>query len=81
MGAITDEHPFETMIPSLHKNPEIFYSMHAYPGMAPAWIVRRTEDLRAIYAYIHAMPPVTKAVETHPGFDPKVKQLLVSETK
>jgi cytochrome P450 len=49
MGAITDEHPFETMIPALHKNPEIFYSMHAYPGMAPAWIVRRTEDLRAIY--------------------------------
>jgi hypothetical protein len=39
------------------------------------------EDLRAIYAYIHAMPPVTKAVETHPGFDPKVKQLLVSETR
>jgi hypothetical protein len=39
------------------------------------------EDLRAIYAYIRTVPPVVKAVETHPGFDPKVKQLLVSETK
>jgi hypothetical protein len=37
--------------------------------------------LRAIHAYIRTLPPVTKAVETHPGFDPKVKQLLVSETK
>lgn len=37
------------------------------------------EDLRAIYVYIRASPPVTKAVETHPGFDPKVKQILVSE--
>jgi hypothetical protein len=39
------------------------------------------EDLRAIYAWLHALPPVTKAVETHPGFDPQVKQLLVSEAK
>ena len=39
------------------------------------------EDLRAIYAYIRTVPPVVKAVETHPGFDPKVKQMLVSETK
>jgi mono/diheme cytochrome c family protein len=39
------------------------------------------EDLRAIYAYIHALPPVTKGVETHPGFDPKVKQMLVSSAR
>ena len=29
------------------------------------------EDLRAIYTYIRSLPPVVKAVETHPGFDPK----------
>lgn len=28
------------------------------------------DDLRAIYAWIRTRPPVTKAVETHPGFDP-----------
>jgi hypothetical protein len=39
------------------------------------------EDLRAIYAYLRTVPPVVKSVETHPGFDPKVKQLLVSEKK
>jgi mono/diheme cytochrome c family protein len=39
------------------------------------------EDLRAIYAYLRTLPPVKKAVETHPGFDPAVKQMLVSEKK
>ncbi len=39
------------------------------------------EDLRAIYTYLRTVPPVFKAVETHPGFDPKVKQMLVSEKK
>jgi mono/diheme cytochrome c family protein len=28
------------------------------------------DDLRAIYAWIRTQPPVTKAVETHPEFDP-----------
>lgn len=37
------------------------------------------EDLRAIYAYLRSLPPVHQAVETHPGFDPRVKQMLVSE--
>ena len=36
------------------------------------------EDLRAIYHYLHSLPPVDKSVETHPGFDPQVKQMLVS---
>ena len=39
------------------------------------------EDLRAIYAYLRTVPPVKKAVETHPGFDPQVKKMLVSEAK
>lgn len=28
------------------------------------------EDLKAIYAYLRSRPPVYKAVETHPGWDP-----------
>ncbi|MCU1233714.1 MAG: cytochrome c-related protein, partial [Candidatus Solibacter sp.] len=36
------------------------------------------DDLRAMYAYLRTLPPVSKAVETHPGFDPKVKQMVVS---
>jgi len=36
------------------------------------------DDLRAIYDYLHSLPPVNKSVETHPGFDPQVKQMLVS---
>ena len=26
------------------------------------------DDLRAIYAYIHSLPPVKQSIETHPGF-------------
>ena len=37
------------------------------------------DDLRAIFAYLRTLPPVFKAVETHPGFDPKVKKMLTSE--
>jgi mono/diheme cytochrome c family protein len=39
------------------------------------------EDLRAIYSWLRTLPPVSKAVETHPGYDPKVRQMLVSEKK
>ena len=63
----------------------VTYLFARQPEMAPAanLKIERTAErlLRAIYAYIRTLPPVTKAVETHPGFDPKVKQLLVSETK
>jgi len=37
------------------------------------------EDLRALFDYLHALPPVNKSVETHPGFAPQVKQMLVSQ--
>src|SRR5438270_4671128 len=48
-GAITDENPYKTMIPRIHEGPEVFYSLHAYPGNGPAWIVRRTEDLKKVF--------------------------------
>ena len=48
-GRYTDENPFETIIPSIHEGPEVFYALNGYPGDTPAWIVRRTEDLRKIY--------------------------------
>jgi cytochrome P450 len=48
-GRTTDENPYETMIPKIHEGPAVFYSLKAYPGDQPAWIVRRTEDLRKIY--------------------------------
>jgi hypothetical protein len=29
------------------------------------------EDLKAIYAYLRSRPPVYRAIETHPGWDPE----------
>ena len=50
MGGVIDENPFDRMIPELHRtHPPVFYAMDAYPGGTPAWIVRRVEDLQAIY--------------------------------
>ena len=48
-GRVTDENPYETMIPRIHEGPEVFYALNAYPGDRPAWIVRRMEDLRKVY--------------------------------
>src|SRR3546814_4526683 len=51
MGTITPENPFDRMIPEIHAEmPAIFYSMDAYPGGSPAWIVRKAADLQAIYS-------------------------------
>ncbi|MEC9358161.1 MAG: cytochrome P450 [Pseudomonadota bacterium] len=50
MGAMTDEHPYKTIIPRQHEEqPEVFYALHAYPGFTPAWIFRKARDLNAIY--------------------------------
>jgi cytochrome P450/putative sterol carrier protein len=49
MGMTTTENPFKTMVPALHKNPDIIYSTNFYPGYQPAWIPRRLEDLQALY--------------------------------
>lgn len=48
-GRVSDENPHETMIPKIHEGPDVFYALNAYPGDQPAWIVRRTEDLRKVY--------------------------------
>lgn len=51
MGGLIEENPFDRMIPEIHRTrPPIFYSLDAYPGGTPAWIVRRTEDLQRIYS-------------------------------
>lgn len=48
-GMATEQNPFTELADSVHRGPAIFYTPHAYPGGTPAWIVRRAEDLRAIY--------------------------------
>lgn len=48
-GVTTDRDPFNEFVPEIHEGPEIFYAMHAYPGGTPAWVLRRAEDLRALY--------------------------------
>ena len=50
LGKHTTENPYERIIPDIHRNlPEVFYSLDAYPGGTPAWILRRAEDLRQVY--------------------------------
>jgi cytochrome P450 len=48
-GISTDADPYNDWVPEIHKGPEIFYAPHAYPGGTPAWIVRRTADMRDLY--------------------------------
>lgn len=50
LGHTTSANPFEEMIPEIHATmPPVFFSMDAYPGGSPAWVVRRAADLQAIY--------------------------------
>lgn len=48
-GTTTDRDPFNDLAAQVHQGPDIFYALHAYPGGTPAWIVRKTQDLRNIY--------------------------------
>jgi cytochrome P450 len=48
-GVTTEQDPFNELTAAIHQGPEIFYAEHAYPGGTPAWIVRRTEDMRHLY--------------------------------
>lgn len=49
-GRWTYDDPFKTLVPGIHEEmPDIFYSSEAIPGRRPAWILRRAEDLRAVY--------------------------------
>jgi cytochrome P450 len=43
------ENPYETILPEIHKGPPVFYVPNVNPGPTPGWVVRRAEDLRAIY--------------------------------
>jgi cytochrome P450 len=50
LGKSTREDPYKRIIPDIHRNlPEVFFSLDAYPGGTPAWILRRAEDLRKVY--------------------------------
>jgi cytochrome P450 len=48
-GGIMEGSPFKGTFQGLRDYPEVFYSMDAYPGFQPSWIMRRTEDMRAVY--------------------------------
>jgi hypothetical protein len=48
-ASITEADPNNDWIPAIHEGPPIFYAPNAYPGMEPAWIVRRMADMREIY--------------------------------
>lgn len=48
-GTITEADPFNEWVPAIHQGPPIFYAPNAYPGMGPAWVVRRMADMREIY--------------------------------
>src|SRR3546814_19038194 len=50
MGTITPENPFARMIPEIHAEmPSIFYSMDAYTGGSPSWLVRKAAVLQDFY--------------------------------
>lgn len=49
MGGTTTKNPFTTFVPELHEGPEIFYSSNFFPGPQPSWVVRRMEDIQALY--------------------------------
>src|SRR3546814_13360607 len=51
LGTITQENPFDRMIPELHaEKPAIFFFLVAYPGGSPARILRKRADLPALYS-------------------------------
>ncbi len=43
------ENPYEKIIPEIHQGPAVFYTSNVNPGPVPGWVVRRAEDMRAIY--------------------------------
>jgi cytochrome P450 len=48
-GGVMEGSPYKGTFQGLRDYPEVFYSMDAYPGFQPAWIMRRTGDMRAVY--------------------------------
>lgn len=49
MGAYSDENPWDAMVPRACEGPAVAYATNIYPGGGPAWIMRRNEDLRAVF--------------------------------
>ncbi len=50
-GALTLHNPFKKAVHDIHKHyPPIFYAEDVYHGGGSAWIIRRQEDLKEIYA-------------------------------
>jgi cytochrome P450 len=49
MGTFTEENPWETIIPAECNGPDITYAPDGYPAGGPAWILRRTSDIKAVY--------------------------------
>ena len=48
-GATTDQIPFDSMISGVHANPDIFYVPELAAGGEGGWVLRRDEDMRAVY--------------------------------
>src|SRR3546814_2773606 len=48
-GATTTDIPFDSMVAEVHNGPELFYVPELVAGGEGGWIVRRQNDMRAIY--------------------------------
>ncbi|MDE2563033.1 MAG: cytochrome P450 [Sphingomonadales bacterium] len=49
-GTTHKGNPYTDLVDPIHAGyPEVFYTRDAYPGLQPAWVVRRFEDVSAIY--------------------------------
>ncbi|MDB6063608.1 MAG: cytochrome [Verrucomicrobiaceae bacterium] len=49
LGAVSDENPFNRIIPDIQNGPAVMYSPNGYLGMKGAWVFNRAADLQAIY--------------------------------
>jgi cytochrome P450 len=48
-GTTTERDPFNDLAAEIHRGPPVFWAENAYPGGVSAWVVRRNEDMKAIY--------------------------------
>ncbi|WP_211234441.1 cytochrome P450 [Solimonas soli] len=50
LGMITQENPFETVIPKMQAEyPPVFYARDGYPGGSAVWVLLRRADQQAVY--------------------------------
>ncbi|KJS05061.1 MAG: cytochrome P450 [Gammaproteobacteria bacterium BRH_c0] len=49
MGQYSAENPFARIVPEACKGPDVAYALDIVPGGGSAWILRRKEDLHALY--------------------------------